>query len=696
MNAEPASDGVPADDERPEEAGAGEEAPEKDAQALGQEFSTRAAQPGSTRERLSAERDARSNFSSAQVHAGKVVGGDEITYITMTTGQAKLQLFALPQEDLELDLAFVDPPGGAQVAAAANARRLVIVRGRPGAGKFALTLHVLLRLALGPIRRLHPETDLSTLTLTGLGAGGYVLADLTAEATARLRSFDINRLAAELTDEQRLIIVISDDARLPELDRYIVEARPPELMDVLNAHLIRRLGSSSAAPLLADPEIASLCQARLRDSTAYEAFRLAALIADEEPPVVATVRDRLRADDGFDLAQWFSGLGDLETQTLAIGVAVLAGEPYALVAGASEALCRRLEPADQPPKPTNPFGPTTSIRLRRLNAHLVSSTMATRHGATVPGQVVRYQDRTRALRLLLHVWDEYDEIRPKFLTWLRLCPRSEVPTVRVRAAIAAGLLATRAFDHIRSTIISPWATAPTSELRDAAASALGVASDDPALRGAVRGLVSAWAADTSAPRLRATAARAWRVKIENDGCADVLKLFDELGGSAEPAVVEAICESVTEMIEYDDSMFAADAITLLRKWMADPNRSVTGQLAFLLAAADLVRQLPGGTWPALLDIAAADAALAREIGAAWAKVLNSADMNQAAKEVLAEWARAVDQNAAARLALGRLMVVASTTSRTERIISLAAARWAHAPQSKNAVLAALSPVRSAL
>jgi hypothetical protein len=682
------------------EPGQAEDQEQRDTHALGREFSQRAAQPGGTGERLSAERDARSNFTGADVVAGKVVGGDEINYITVTATRIQLRLVELSAEDLELDGIYVPPSGVEAIEMAVRSRGVLLLRGPAESGRYALARHLLLQHCGGLVRRLHPETDLSALTAADLEPGGYLLSDLAPMSAGKLHSFDLDRLAAELAGRHVLVITVADDVTFadPDMDRHVVDAPPCDLIAVLRAHLTRALKSRERADaMLRDSALKALCQDHLRAANPAAAVRLAVLLAQAKEPIAESVQALLSAGQNLDPEAWFGGLADLESQTLALGVAVLGGEPYEVVSSAAEALKKRLEPDDQPAKAAHPFGATRGARLRALHAHLVRSDLPTRHGATAPGLVVRYQDRTLAQRVLLHVWDEYDDVRSELLTWLRLCARSEVPTVRVRAAVATGLLATRAFDHIRSTIILPWARAAEPDLRDAAASALGVAADRAELRNAVLGLVRAWGVDASAPRLQATAARAWRIRLTSEGCRAAVDFLDTLGGETEPVVVEAVCESIAEMLEYEDSRFAADALDLLLMWAKsrNPDKRVTARLAFLLAAADLVRTTRRGEiWPTLLDLTGRNRTQATAIAELWSATLNSADFHRAAKEVLAEWARTVDGSPEAAAALGRLVAAAAITPRTQRIICIAAAGWSHAPKTQAVVRTSLPCERS--
>ncbi|WP_066372010.1 hypothetical protein [Herbidospora mongoliensis] len=668
---------------------------------MGREFSNRAAQPGETGERLSAERDARSNLTGARVRAQKVVGGDEITYITVTTtGSRQIQLLPFTTDHHDWDGSFIAPADLERLKSRAAALGLLILRGEVDSGRSALGRHLLLDHTREGASQLHPETDLSALDVTDLKPGGYLLADLPQLRAATLHAFDLDRLAAQLRDRHRLIITVDTGTRLPDaVERYVADVRGPDPRSVLEAHLARLVGSATdARTVLSDGEVHDVCRDILASAKPRFAVHIATLIADSG---TVDLRARLGARSDFDLDDWFANLPDLDTQALAISVAVLGGEPYEQVAMASAALKRRLEPDNQPPRESRPFNKTVSSRLRGLGAHLVPSSMLTRHGGTAPGQVVRYQDGDRPQQVILHVWNEYDDIRPEFLTWLRLCARSEVGTVRIRAAVAAGLLATKAFDHIRATVILPWAKSPDPGLREAAAIALGTVSDVPGLTNAAHRLVDAWSSGDAIAKLQATAIRAWRVKLADGDCENAVSLLDLVGSSDEPAIIEALCETIAEMLEYEDSVYSARLLTMLRTWMSgrSPEKRLNGKLAFLLSAADLVRQRPdGGLWPTMLAITEDDGGQAVDVAELWAQALNSSDFNREAKEVLAEWGRLADSSLRAVGVLASLMATCAQvriSTRTERIIALAVDRWTHAPRSRAAILSALQHLNAA-
>jgi hypothetical protein len=673
----------------------------RDAQDLGREFSQRAAHPGETGERLGAEHDARSYFSHATVTADQFVGRD-VNYITVTGAVTRIRMVALTDEELALDRCFVPPAGFGLAEAAVRARRVVVLRGSDGTGRYALARRLLLGSALGTVQRLHPETDLGSLTGADLGPGGHLLADPPPQAAEKLRAFDLDRLATELGGDRRLVITTTHAARLtdPDLERHIVEVPPPDPHQVLRSHLTAMATSARAQQLLGDPDVAGLCREQLRDASPAQAVRLARVLATAQDPIAESARARLTTQRVPDLERWFTGMADLATQTLAIAVATLGGEHYDLVANSAALLALRLEPADQPPRPPAPFGGTRSARLRAIGAHLVRSELPARHGGTAPGLVVRFQEQGLARRLLLLIWEEYDEIRPNLLTWLRLCVRSEVPTVRIRAAVTTGILAAESFDQIRSAIILPWARSNDDEARDAAATALSVVAEHRELRDAVTGLVNAWSTDGTRPLLRATAARAWRVTLEGDAardCDDAATLLKRLAEDGRAEVKEAVCTSVAEMLEYRDGAFASVALGLLLDWVTSrrPGARVTGRLGFLLAAADLGQVAADGAWlPTLLRHAEQDPALAHKIVWLWHATLNSADLHEAAKDVLGEWARLLEETPSGPALLGWLLAAACFDRRTDRIVRITASRWSRAPRSMAAVIAALDTRRT--
>jgi hypothetical protein len=357
-------------------------------------------------------------------------------------------------------------------------------------------------------------------------------------------------------------------------------------------------------------------------------------------------------------------------------------------------LQRRLEPEmpleSADPARTAPLVGIKKQRLRRLQAHVVPSTVQTRVGGA-PAEVVRFRDASLQERYLLHFWHEYDDARPVLLAWLRLCARHELRSVRVRAAVATGMLTTRSFDHVRALVIEPWAADKEPQLRDAAAVALRSAvTKEPELRTPIRDLVRSWSLDGSR-QLKATGARSWRIEHDAAGPDAALALLEQLSDSGHFEVTEAICDSISEMWEAEGEQLEAPARLL--RWLKKNDRKETARLAFLLAAADLVRQIDGVSWPTLLYLAATNPVRHKEIAELWRDAVNAPRLHPAAKEILAEWAYTAESMPLLCRSLGRLMASTAADKRSFLIIDREAKNWAKGPR---AAPAASAEVRRAL
>jgi hypothetical protein len=348
--------------------------------------------------------------------------------------------------------------------------------------------------------------------------------------------------------------------------------------------------------------------------------------------------------------------------------------------------------------------------------------------------VVRYRDQGVSVHVLEHVWTEYDRIRLVLPDWLRDCAVNESQTLRVRGAVAAGTLAKQSFETIRARILRPWAASDRPELRDAAAVAVRVAAMESGHARAAHALVRSWSFETNT-RLRATAARAWRVIFELDGTEAAWSLLHDLADTDRDDIVDAVCRSLTEYMALEQGRYYRDALDLIDQWCRSggygPRRSTVGEIAFLYAAADLVERRGGGVdaagttggrggplggaakpaargrpggphrpggpagpggrgpgvWPMLLAAADRDDIRRQEVALLWMRTVNSAQVYEAAHEVLAEWARLAEPDPAARAALGRLLAVAAADVRTQRIIRKQADTWIAAGEGRGAPLA---------
>ncbi|AKA08617.1 hypothetical protein SAZ_10755 [Streptomyces noursei ZPM] len=668
--------------------------------------------PGDTHERLGAERDA---LAGLKVRAHQVIGGDQ--YVFSASG-APVRLAEMSAEE-------IDEARETHVAAADHAEltrqlaagpRVLLLRGAQGIGKFAAARAFLVGAGHDRVYRLDPSADLTRFDAQTVGPGsGFILEDLPQAAADQLTSFDLSNLEAALRRRNgRLLLTVPSTVRLsePDLERSIVEmAARADPGEVVHAHMRWRSGPGRATRvrrILHRNDVTALVDSL--NSTpalarAAEAGRLLAELTGPDEEIARLVAERLERSELYaphSVVPWLEELPDLATQCLALSTAVFGGEAYETVATLAERLRALLQPpetAEHPDRPRNqPFASSGSQRLRDIHATIVESEVETRHGGA-RGRIVRFQDPDTALQVLEDVWAEYDAVREVLPEWLRKCATHDLPTVGVRAAVAAGVLAQRSFESIRAQVLMPWAMAREPGLRHAAATALYVAAEDPAHAPAVRNLITAWSTAGTPSRLRAVAARAWRVLFENDGTEPAWALLHALAAAEELDVVDAVCTSVTEYMALDGGQHQHEALDLVDQWMASgrygPARLFVGQLCFLYAANDLLVQGPteaergdAPSWPAVLRAAAGDAAVERHIAVLWESVLNSAEVYEQAQEILAKWALLVEPDDHGRRALAHLLATSVSTRRTERIIRYQAAAWARAGTGPGAPLTA--------
>ncbi|MEU6811306.1 hypothetical protein ABZ920_20400, partial [Streptomyces sp. NPDC046831] len=551
---------------------------------------------GAAGERLDAERDA---VNGLRVSAAQVFGGDSYVFQFGAT-DARPRSYRLTAEDLdETREAFVPPKGFDTVARRVTARTVTVLRGPAGSGKEAMARAALHRAGHRVVLLLDPDTALTLVDGKNLLPGaGYLLPDLPQRGADALNGFELHRIDAELrAADCRLVLTAQAAVQFtdPRVRPALTDApAAPDPSAIAGRHLRWRLGTAGAARarrLLVRQDVARLLRAELAAGTTAGAAadlgrdlaEAAAAAGDED--VVARVRARKRLHGERAVAHWLHDMADLAEQCLAIGVAVFGGEAYETVATLSRDLEERLQVAESPDNPVRPRGTkltgTRTARLDAVRAALVESEVATRHGGA-RGKVVRFRDPGTARRLLDHVWGEYDEIRDALPRWLRDAAARGLPTVGVRAAVGAGMLARHSFETVRARILRPWAADKDPELRDAAAIALGVAARESGHALAAYNLVMAWSAESRCPELQATAVRAWRVVFEHDGDERAWGWLHRLAGVEHVAVVEALCRSLTEYMALDDGRYRADALDLLDQWAVsgvhDPQRRSLGEL----------------------------------------------------------------------------------------------------------------------
>lgn len=667
---------------------------------------------GTVQDRIGTERDALSGF----VRAAQYVGGDQHNYTFTAPGGRRGAVAPLPQRHIEeTERAFVDPDGFDELCRRARDHRIVILQDAPDTGRYAAArrlLHVLAREeAAGgagagagtALFRVDPAAGLDELTADDLVSGaGYVYRE--PRRTDALTDFVLDKVTRLLEDAgARLVITVDTvpaDPRAAEL--VLRPGRVRDRREIAAALLTLWLGRR-ARPVLTEEGVPELLDAQLGgDGPPGQARAVAQELYNahrDALPLARTAEQALRLRDGEQRAEWFAGLGGLSVQCMAVATAVLNGEPYETVALAAMSLKDDLETRephrDSLRRLDAPLRPTRRKWLDLIGARTVPSTVRLRDGATAPTRVVRYLDPNAQGKVLGYFWSEFDEQRPRLLAWLRWCAEHPLETVRTRTAVALGFLAADAFDLVNTLVIEPMAADGDYRYRTVAAAALHVTvTQRPALRAPVREMLKTWADPEESVELRASAARAWRVESVDGGVSAALDWLGRRAADDDVAVAAAVCESVTEM--WEDGWDGADVPRRLLEWAAgdDENRRITALLAFLVAASQLVRRMPGDAfdWPGLLHVAAADADRMRDIAALWRETLHDPVLQEDADEVLTEWARTADGAPVVRRSLARLAQAIATDRTVARALKYTARGWAEggAPDSARDVLTALN------
>ncbi|WP_433227101.1 hypothetical protein [Actinomadura formosensis] len=694
--------------ERPEARGDREEKAAEDKPPSRTDVLTEQGRRGTIQDRIGTERDALSGY----VRAERFVGRDQHIYNFAPAGGRRSRVVRLRPHDIaEAERAFVEPVDFADLCRRAGDRRVVILQAGRHSGRFAAARRLLwLLTGDAPERALFgvdPEIGLDELTSDDLTEGaGYVYRD-PARPDA-ITEFGLDKVSGLLEEAGARLVITVDPAWTltgPRTAECVLRlGRVGDRREIARRLLALELGEERAGVLLAEPGVPELIDAQLAEDGpprhARTVVRELLGAHRQSLPLARTAEQALRLRDDEQRTEWFESLDSLSLQCMAVSTAVLNGEPYETVALAAMRLKNDLE-TDNPHADSlrgldEPLKPTKRTWLSRLGARTVPSTVRLRYGATAPTEVIRYLDPYAQGKVLGYFWAEFDEQRPHLLDWLRWCAEHPLESVRTRTAVATGFLAARGFDLVRALVIEPMARSRDPRYRTVAAAALhATVTQRPALREPIEDLLRGWSGPGEPVQLRATAARAWRVAHEAGGASAALDRLEEHASDDAIGVTAAVCESVTEL--WETEWDGARIPERLLAWAAGSEevRATTARLAFLLAAAQLVRRLPGDgfDWPGLLHIAAMDTDRMRDIAALWRDVLQDTAVQDPAWDVLAEWARTADGTPLVRRSLARLAWTVASDSLIAGRLRYAARGWAedeHTRRSSADVLTALN------
>ncbi|ARF63083.1 hypothetical protein B1H20_18080 [Streptomyces violaceoruber] len=578
----------------------------------------------------------------------------------------------VPREELRrLRRTHIEPEGYVRLRRALAARRLLVLGGAPGTGRTCTALALLEEVTRDGegagdaerVRRVAPEEGVGELAREVAGGEGghrrgtgYLLKPAPGRpGELPPDGMDLDQLASALAEQgsYAVLVVSVGSAANPLLAGRYGQLCPPaptrELVDVrLRERLEEEHGDQDAdgsggplaglleraARLRADPEVTEAVG--LDDLRPAEAELFASLLAGH---LLGTLgREELLAGcRGLAAVQayaWFAGVdralaapppGDDRTPVRSgtaalfhpvafrIALAVLGGASYSAVSAAAHLLTWELsvqsDPDSTPARPLFCDDPEADLALSRARSATGAVDVA---GVEVAGRLVFYRGGALPAAVLAELWDRHFPVRAPVVRWLRLLADDPRPQVSMRAAVAAGELSVRDFEHGYAELVRPLADAPTPRRRMFAAAALDQAAGHASHRKAVRKVVDDWSR-FGTPSLRWTAAMALGYGRSADSMDDTLDALARIGIRDDGKQAAVASQNVVRLLTHPES---AAVLRRLAEWTAhraEEYQDLALVTIIRLALTDVDEVLddePGtplgdrGDWPLLVALAA--------------------------------------------------------------------------------------------
>ncbi|ELP62942.1 hypothetical protein ACKI1I_02040 [Streptomyces turgidiscabies] len=645
----------------------------------------------------------RSFFNSA--HFGDIVLGTD----ARLHGPA-LRSGPVPADELRtLRRAHVVPEGYVGLRNALRARRLLVLGAAPGTGRTSTALSLLAEVtadapeatgseaaAGSPVRRVDPDGVRQLAGKLGdddfPGRTGYLLELLlTRPGALPPDELDLDELATALArfEAFAVLVVTVGSAAGPLLaGRYGMLCPPAPTQELLTTRLRERLESHvTDAPedtvgleeLLARAEELARSEevvdaVGLKDLRPAEAELLASLLAgrllgDLSQAELLTGCRRLAADQA---QEWFAGVDRALTApagkgaedgartprrpgtaalfhpvAFRIALAVLGGASHSAVSSAAHLLTWELsvqcDPDHTPARPLFCDDPEADVALSR--AELTDGEVEVA-GAGVAARLIWYRGGALPSAVLTELWERHFPVRAPVVRWLRLLADDQRPQVWVRAAVAAGELCVRDFDHGFAELVRPLAEG-SAHRRLFAATMLDQAAGHASHRKAVRKLVEDWSR-SGTWSLRSTAAAALGYGNCADSAGDALDALARIGVREDggQSLRAAAAFNVVRLLALPDSEQAVTVLGRMGDWIAHKRDGyqTLGLAATVWLASTRVDKLlidepapslgERGDWPLALALAADRPELALPIADLMWTALNTARSKDVATDAL--------------------------------------------------------------
>lgn len=326
-----------------------------------------------------------------------------------------------------------------------------------------------------------------------------------------------------------------------------------------------------------------------------------------------------------------------------IALAVLGGASHSAVSAAAHLLTWELsvqsDPDSTPARPLFCDDPESDLALSRARPADGTVDVA---GAEVTGRLIFYRGGALPAAVLAELWDRHFPVRAPVVRWLRLLADDPRPQVSMRAAVAAGELSVRDFEHGYAELVRPLAEATSPRRRVFAATALDQAAGHASHGRAVRKVVEDWSRH-GAPALRWTAAMALGYGRSADSMGDTLDALARIGVRDDGEQLAVASLNVVRLLTLPE---CATVLRRLADWTAHRGEEYQ-DLALVtivrLALTDVDEALddePGtalgdrGDWPLLLALAATRPELTGRLADLFWTALNTARSREVALDAL--------------------------------------------------------------
>ncbi|MEV4973358.1 hypothetical protein [Streptomyces scopuliridis] len=326
-----------------------------------------------------------------------------------------------------------------------------------------------------------------------------------------------------------------------------------------------------------------------------------------------------------------------------IALAVLGGAPHSVVAAAAHLLTWELsvqsDPDNTPARPLFCDDPESDLALSR--AELTDGRVEVA-GAEVDARLIWYRGSALPAAVLAELWERHFPVRAPVVRWLRLLSDDPRPHVWMRAAVAAGELCVRDFDHGYAELIRPLAEAATPRRRIFAATTMDQAAGHASHRKAVRKLVDDWSRYGTKP-LRWTAAMALGYGNAAATTDDALDTLARIGVRDDGDQLAVASFNVVRLLALPD---VAKVLRRMSDWTHHRHEAYQdlGLVTTVRLAVTGVDEVPAaepgsplgdrGDWPLPLALAATRPELVRPIADLLWTALNTARSKDVAMDAL--------------------------------------------------------------